>query len=422
MTTLTVGPGQQYGTIADAVAASGSGDTIDVAAGTYTNDFFYIGHSLTLQAVGGEAAIVATAEPPDGKAVITEGVPGANVVINGFDISGARVDDGNGAAIRYEGGALSLSNDYFHNNQEGLLGAADPNGSISIDNSEIAFNGDGSGFTHGLYIGAIAQFSLTNSYVHDTAAGHEVKSRAQNNTITNDRILDLGGSASYSIDLPNGGNATIANNVIQQSATTENPYIIAYAEEGRSNPGTNVSIDGNTIVNDLHNGNEAAVFNATSQGLPFTNNSVFGLTASQLAFSGPLAESGTVLLTDRPSLDTSALSFINSPSDSGGGTGGATGGGPTVGDTVGSAGGGTGGTVSPSEPPPVVPPEPPTVLPPESPGLTLDQYHNMVTTDFVNYWLAHPEVIFDQKALTALTIEQFSTTVLTSPVPGDLWS
>ena len=337
MTTLTVGPGQQYGTIADAVAASGSGDTIDVAAGTYTNDFFYIGHSLTLQAVGGEAAIVATAEPPDGKAVITEGVPGANVVINGFDISGARVDDGNGAAIRYEGGALSLSNDYFHNNQEGLLGAADPNGSISIDNSEIAFNGDGSGFTHGLYIGAIAQFSLTNSYVHDTAVGHEVKSRAQNNTITNDRILDLGGSASYSIDLPNGGNATIANNVIQQSATTENPYIIAYAEEGRSNPGTNVSIDGNTIVNDLHNGNEAAVFNATSQGLPFTNNSVFGLTASQLAFSGPLAESGTVLLTDRPSLDTSALSFINSPSDSGGGTGGATGGGTTGGDT------GTGG-------------------------------------------------------------------------------
>ena len=46
----------------------------------------------------------------------------------------------------------------------------------------------------------------------------------------------------------------------------------------------------------------------------------------------------------------------------------------------------------------------------------------MVITDFVNYWLAHPEVIFDQKALTALTIEQFSTTVLTSPVPGDLWS
>ena len=422
MTILTVGPGQQFTTIHEAVDAAAAGDTIDVQGGpaiTYTNDFISIGKSLTLQAVGGEVQMVETQSPGNGKAMIVEGVSGANVAINGFDISGVSVPDSNGAAIRYEGGNLSLSNDYFHNNQEGLLGAADPNGSISIDNSEIAFNGDGSGFTHGLYIGAIAQFSLTNSYVHDTAVGHEVKSRAQNNTITNDRILDLGGSASYSIDLPNGGNATIANNVIQQSATTENPYIIAYAEEGRSNPGTNVSIDGNTIVNDLHNGNEAAVFNATSQGLPFTNNSVFGLTASQLAFSGPLAESGTVLLTDRPSLDTSALSFINSPSDSGGGTGGATGGGTTVGDTGGSAGG---GTVSPSEPPPVVPPEPPPVSPPESPGLTLDQYHNMVITDFVNYWLAHPEVIFDQKALTALTIEQFSTTVLTSPVPGDLWS
>jgi hypothetical protein len=286
MATLQVGPGQPYATIAAAVDASAAGDTIDVAAGVYTNDFFYIGHSLTLQAVGGMAQIVATVEPGNGKAAIVEGVPGANVVINSFDISGVKVGDANGAAIRYEGGNLSLSNDYFHGNQDGLLGNGnDPNGSIAIDHSEIAFNGDGSGFTHGLYIGAINQFTLTNSYVHDTAVGHEVKSRAANNTITGNRILDNNTPASYSIDLPNGGNATIANNVLQQSASVENPYIIAYAEEGRSNPGTSVSISGNTIVNDLHNGNEAAVFNATSQPLSFTNNSVFGLTPSQLAFS-----------------------------------------------------------------------------------------------------------------------------------------
>ena len=45
--------------------------------------------------------------PPNGKAMITES--GANVAINGFDISGVAVPDGNGAAIRYEGGSLSLS-------------------------------------------------------------------------------------------------------------------------------------------------------------------------------------------------------------------------------------------------------------------------------------------------------------------------
>ena len=128
----------------------------------------------------------------------------------GFDISGVTVPDGNGAAIRYEGGALSLSDDYFHDNQEGLLGAADPNGTIAIDHSEFASNGDGSGSTHNLYVGAIASFSLTNSYIHDAVVGHEVKSRAASNTITGNRIFDNGSSASYSIDLPNGGNASIS--------------------------------------------------------------------------------------------------------------------------------------------------------------------------------------------------------------------
>jgi hypothetical protein len=33
------------------------------------------------------------------------------------------VPDGNGAAVRYEGGNLTLNDDYFHDNQEGLLRA-----------------------------------------------------------------------------------------------------------------------------------------------------------------------------------------------------------------------------------------------------------------------------------------------------------
>src|SRR4249920_104847 len=109
MALLTVGVGQEYPTIAAAVAASAPGDTIAVQGGpdhVYRNDFFTIRHSLTLQAVGGEVVIVATVPPPDGKAMITEGAAGINVTINGFNISGVRVggNDHNGAAIRYEGG------------------------------------------------------------------------------------------------------------------------------------------------------------------------------------------------------------------------------------------------------------------------------------------------------------------------------
>ena len=79
--------------------------------------------------------------------------------------------------------------------------------------------------------------------------GHEIKSRAENTTITGSRIFDNNGTASYSIDLPNGGNATIQNNVIQQGPNSGNPAIIAYGEEGNLHAGTTVVVANNTIVN-----------------------------------------------------------------------------------------------------------------------------------------------------------------------------
>jgi Hint domain/Right handed beta helix region len=306
MAIITVRPGQS---IAAAVAASSAGDEIDVQAGTYTNDFFYIGHSLTLQAIGGEVHILATVEPSNGKAAIVEGVPGSDVTINGFEVSGVAVGDGNGAAIRYEGGNLYLSNDYFHDNQEGLLaGGSDTTGTITIDHSEFARNGGsfGPGLAHNIYVSAsIANLTVTNSYIHDANIGHEIKSRAQNTVIENNRIFDNSGTASYSIDLPNAGNATISGNIIEQGAASQNPAIIAYGEEGASNPGTSVAIDNNTIVNDLAGGH-LLLDHLTSTSLIFQNNQVYGLTPAEVD-SGPLTESGTTFLAARPTLDTSSI-------------------------------------------------------------------------------------------------------------------
>jgi hypothetical protein len=368
MSEIFVAAGQS---IQAAINSAAPGDTVAVEAGTYTDQFLQISQSITLQAVDGEVLLRETQQPPDGKAMITE--HGAAVAINGFDIAGVSVPDNNGAAVRYEGGSLTLSNDYFHDNQEGLLGAADPTGSISIDHSEFAHNGDGSGSTHNLYIGQIANFSLTNSYVHDAVVGHEVKSRAANNTITGNRIFDNSGSASYSVDLPNGGNSNISNNVIEQGPNTQNPYIIAYGEEGlASGYGTSVAITGNTIVNDDPSGR----FLLDPPGTPvsFTGNSVFGLTAAQLP-----ASSDTVLLASRPSLDTSAMTFIN----------------PTSGG-----------------PPP----------PPPPPPLTLDQYHTLEADLFASYAATHPTVWSSPSAMGAIITEVSSTTVLLTPPPGDLWT
>jgi len=201
MTTLNVGPGQQFKTLTAAVAAAQVGDDIQVQAGTYTNDFPNYVNGLTIEGVGGQVNLVATQQPPNNKAILDVG---GNTTLKNLSFSGVTDGDANGAGVRYEGGNLTVVNSVFSGNQDGLLGNVDPNGTITIDHSEFYGNGTNAGNTHNIYIGDIKQFTLTNSYIHDANVGHEVKSRAENNTITGNRIFDNGSTSSYSIDLPNG--------------------------------------------------------------------------------------------------------------------------------------------------------------------------------------------------------------------------
>jgi hypothetical protein len=308
MATLTVGIGStfQYHTIANAIAASHNGDTIAVKAGTYTNDTATISTSIHLEAVGGRVVMNETANLPNQKGILVVGtsVSAPTVTIDGFDFSGAKTPNGgNGAGIRYQNGNLTLTHDYFHNNQDGIL--ATPThagtGSIWIDNSEFSFNGTGDGYTHNIYIGDIGSFTLKNSYSHDAAEGHEVKSRAENNTITNSRILDDNGTSSYSIDLPNGGNATISGNTIEQGAHSHNPVIIAYGEEGALHAGRTLQISENTIVNDLSS--VTMIWNRGAGTAQLSNNHLFGIPSTKV-LSGTGTQSGNTTLAARPALDT----------------------------------------------------------------------------------------------------------------------
>src|SRR3954471_19785376 len=197
MTTHYVAPDGQFRTIAEAVNQASEGDEIAVQAGNYVDDFLQIYVGLTLRGVEGRVFMSGTRQPPNGKALITTS---GNVTIEGFDISGVSVPDQNGAAVRYEGGNLTITDSYFHGNQDGLLGAPDPTGSITVNHSEFGFNGGGTGNTHNIYVGEIASFTATNSYFHDASAGHEIKSRAANNEITGNRILDNDSTSSYSVD------------------------------------------------------------------------------------------------------------------------------------------------------------------------------------------------------------------------------
>lgn len=297
MAVLTVGPGGPYKTIAQGVAASKSGDTVSVQPGTYVNDFLAIKHSLLLEAPGG-ARIVATVPAPDGKAIITEGAAGISVTISGFDISGAKVKDANGAAIRYEGGHLTLKNVTIHHNQNGLLAASDPAGTIEISNATFHKNGTGTGATHNIYVNRIAKLTIDASTVTGAVVGHQVKSRAASTTVTNSTIGDGdGGNASYEIDLPNGGIGAIANNIIHKGPAAQNPSAIAFGAEGNLHGVSTLTVQGNTIVNTFPSPSAAVVRNFSAAPVKVTANALFGWVH---VVNGPGSASGNTTLGANP--------------------------------------------------------------------------------------------------------------------------
>jgi VCBS repeat-containing protein len=301
--TLTVGTGKQFATLAAAIAASRDGDVIGIDAGTYVNDFATISKKLTIMGVGGMANLVATGLIPNGKGIL---VSNTDLTVINLSFSGAKVADLNGAGIRYQGGNLVVQDSYFADNQNGILANANSTGTITIDDSEFFNNGHGDGYSHGIYIGNIAKLTITDSLFRNANVGHEIKSRAQENVIERTRIFDeADGTASYSIDLPNGGRGVIRGNVIEQGPLSQNPAIIHFGGEGTPYAGSSLLIEDNVVINHLASSSARMLLNQTTTTASVIGNDVFGLSASQLA-SGPASISGTTFLSADPGLDTSA--------------------------------------------------------------------------------------------------------------------
>ncbi|HEY7424670.1 MAG TPA: fibronectin type III domain-containing protein, partial [Gemmataceae bacterium] len=260
---LTVGPGQMFALPSQAAAVAHDGDTIDIFSnGNYNGDTCrWTQNNLTIQGVGGgRAHIDITGQTAFGDKAIWV-IDGSNTTVNNIELSGAHdtLNTGNNwAGIRQEGNTLTLNNDYFHNNDDGILVNATntsqgPTSNIAIYGSEFAFNGFGDGQSHNMYIGQVTSFTLENSYSHDANVGHLVKSRALTNYILYNRLEDGSAStstASYELDLPQGGTSYVIGNLIEQGPNSQNGTIIAYSEEGTKNPSQSLYLINNTIVND----------------------------------------------------------------------------------------------------------------------------------------------------------------------------
>jgi hypothetical protein len=306
--TLTVGPGEAYKTIAAAVAASHDDDTIEVKAGVYESDYAEITKKVTLTAVGGFAQLHSTGLIPNRKAIL---ITNTDITIKGFEFSGAKVsgnDGGNGAGIRYQGGNLRIEGCYFTDNQDGILGVGDGTGTVTIDKSEFfangAVTGPSAGFTHNLYLGGLARLTIENSYFHGARVGHEMKSRAMQTIVRNTRVVDgPTGTASYSIDLPNGGDATIVDSQIEQGPKSQNPNIIAFGEEGNLHPSSKLTVENSLIENDLSSPSAYGVWNAAPAPAHILSSKVYGLTMNSL-FHGPATINGIEYLKTEPPIRT----------------------------------------------------------------------------------------------------------------------
>lgn len=246
--TLRVGPGRSLATPSAAAAVARDGDTVLIDAGTYVGDVAtWTQDDLTLRGDGGRAHLQAAGQSAQGKAIWV--IAGDRTTVDRLEFSGATVPDQNGAGIRQEGAGLTVSRSWFHHNQNGILTGANPASDIVIRRSRFFRSGAGDGYTHNLYIGAVRSLTVTGSYLWGADVGHELKSRAAKNTILGNRITDGDATASYSIDLPNGGRSLIAGNVIIQGPNSENSTLISYGAEGFAQASRLLWVVNNTFVN-----------------------------------------------------------------------------------------------------------------------------------------------------------------------------
>jgi hypothetical protein len=272
---LQVGPGKRYAAPCAAIAAASAGDTIQIdTTGNYAGDVCQWSTSnLTLIGVGtGRAVINAAGKNSQGKAIWV--ISGNNTTVENIEFTGAAVSDLNGAGIRAEGANLTIRNCYFHDNQEGILTDAG-NSTILIEFSEFYHNGAGDGFSHNLYIGSITKFIFRYNYSHGAVVGHLLKSRAAENDIYYNRLSDeTTGTASYDIDLPNGGLSYVVGNLVEKGRLAQNSALVSYQEEGAAagNPNHELFVVNNTMVNDFEDGTFVVVDGSVSVPAIIKNN------------------------------------------------------------------------------------------------------------------------------------------------------
>ncbi len=227
------------------------GDIIEIDAESYIGTdalAVWTKNDLIVRGMGGKAHLIANGAYIWGKAIWV--CAGDNITVENLEFSGAKVPDKNGAGIRLDGKGLTVKKCYFHDNENGILTTDAPNSNILVEFTEFANNGYGDGLTHNIYVNKINRLTFRYNYSHHTNTGHNLKSRAKENIIVYNRIMDeTTGNSSRLIDISNGGFTIIMGNLLMQGNSALNRNMVGYGLEGLIYPQNEFYSINNTMVN-----------------------------------------------------------------------------------------------------------------------------------------------------------------------------
>lgn len=301
-----VAPNEQYKKPSEVMALVSDGDTVLIASGEYSGDVgTWTRNDLVIRGVGGIARMKCGGRSAQQKAIWV--VQGANTTIENIEFSECSVPDRNGAGIRLEGAGLTVRNCFFHDNENGILAGNNPESIIIIENSEFARNGYGDGQSHNLYINHVKKLIFRFNFSHHARVGHCLKSRAAETILYCNYFSDFeDGNSSYLIDLPNGGRAILAGNLLYQGPNAENRSLISFGREGLTENANLLFVANNTMINKRSAGATFISF-AAEAGRPVLVNNIF-------AGSGEIANNETDYRTNLFVQDVDSAGFASAQS------------------------------------------------------------------------------------------------------------
>jgi hypothetical protein len=246
---LEVGASRDLKTPSAAARVAQDGDKILVDAGEYYDCAVWAHNHLVIEGVG---RAVLTDTTCQGKAIFV--ITGAGVTVRNLVFQRARVPDGNGAGIRAEGPDLTVESSEFVNNENGIMSGENLASHIVIRNSKFVANGKcDSACAHGIYIGKVALLHVEGSEFLKQKQGHHIKSRALRTEIVGNRIEDgPDGTASYLVEIPNGGSLILRDNAMEKGPNSENhSAAVSIGAEGVRQPTDEILVEHNKFRNDL---------------------------------------------------------------------------------------------------------------------------------------------------------------------------